>query len=91
MPSKALDTRIAVIGSGPAGLFCAYMLASNGFKPVVFERGADVDKRQEIVEKFWETGKLDTRTNVQFGEGGAGTCGGVATSHGVYDSFDKGI
>lgn len=73
MPSKALDTRIAVIGSGPAGLFCAYMLASNGFKPVVFERGADVDKRQEIVEKFWETGKLDTRTNVQFGEGGAGT------------------
>ena len=73
IPSKAADAKIAVIGSGPAGLFCAYMLASNGFKPVVFERGADVDKRQEIVEKFWETGKLDTRTNVQFGEGGAGT------------------
>ncbi|SFU32718.1 NAD(P)/FAD-dependent oxidoreductase [Butyrivibrio sp. M55] len=73
IPSKAAGAKIAVIGSGPAGLFCAYMLASNGFKPVVFERGADVDKRQEIVEKFWETGKLDTRTNVQFGEGGAGT------------------
>ena len=73
IPSKAADAKIAVIGSGPAGLFCAYMLASNGFKPVVFERGADVDKRQEIVEKFWETGKLDTCTNVQFGEGGAGT------------------
>ena len=73
LPQNAADTKIAVIGSGPAGLFCAYMLASNGFKPVVFERGADVDKRQEIVEKFWETGKLDTRTNVQFGEGGAGT------------------
>ena len=73
IPSRAAGAKIAVIGSGPAGLFCAYMLASNGFKPVVFERGADVDKRQEIVEKFWETGKLDTRTNVQFGEGGAGT------------------
>ena len=73
IPSKAAGAKIAVIGSGPAGLFCAYMLASNGFKPVVFERGADVDKRLEIVEKFWETGKLDSRTNVQFGEGGAGT------------------
>ncbi|MEE3494654.1 MAG: FAD-dependent oxidoreductase [Butyrivibrio sp.] len=73
LPSGATDKRIAVIGSGPAGLFCAYMLAEAGFKPVVFERGADVDKRQEIVEKFWETGELDTRTNVQFGEGGAGT------------------
>ncbi|MBO4458313.1 MAG: NAD(P)-binding protein [Butyrivibrio sp.] len=73
IPKEASDKKIAVIGSGPAGLFCAYMLAENGFKPVVFERGADVDKRQEIVEKFWETGELDTRTNVQFGEGGAGT------------------
>ena len=73
LPVGAADKRIAVIGSGPAGLFCAYMLAEAGFKPVVFERGADVDKRQEIVEKFWETGELDTRTNVQFGEGGAGT------------------
>ena len=73
IPKEAKDKKIAVIGSGPAGLFCAYMLAENGFKPVVFERGADVDKRQEIVEKFWETGELDTRTNVQFGEGGAGT------------------
>ena len=73
LPVGATDKRIAVIGSGPAGLFCAYMLAEAGFKPVVFERGADVDKRQEIVEKFWETGVLDTRTNVQFGEGGAGT------------------
>lgn len=73
LPSGATDKKIAVIGSGPAGLFCAYMLAEAGFKPVVFERGADVDKRQEIVEKFWETGELDARTNVQFGEGGAGT------------------
>ncbi len=65
--------RIVVIGSGPAGLFCAYLLAENGFKPLLLERGADVDTRKEKVEKFWESGKLDTGTNVQFGEGGAGT------------------
>ena len=67
------NRKVVVIGAGPAGLFCAYMLAENGFKPIVFERGADVDKRTEIVERFWKTGELDTSTNVQFGEGGAGT------------------
>lgn len=73
-PGKASSSeRIVVIGMGPAGLFCAYELAKNGFKVTVIERGADVDKRQETVEKFWETGELDKETNVQFGEGGAGT------------------
>ena len=67
------DKRIVVIGCGPAGLFCGYELAKQGFKPVILERGADVDKRSEIVDKFWATGELDERTNVQFGEGGAGT------------------
>ncbi len=65
--------RPVIIGSGPAGLFCGYELAKNGLKPLILERGADVDKRTEIVEHFWETGELDERTNVQFGEGGAGT------------------
>jgi uncharacterized FAD-dependent dehydrogenase len=67
------DLRTVVIGMGPAGLFCAYELAANGFRVTVIERGADVDKRQETVERFWKTGELDTQTNVQFGEGGAGT------------------
>lgn len=67
------DRSVVIIGAGPAGLFCAYMLAENGYKPIVFERGADVDKRTEIVERFWKTGELNTETNVQFGEGGAGT------------------
>ena len=67
------DKRIVIIGCGPAGLFCGYELAKQGFKPVILERGADVDKRSEIVDKFWATGELDERTNVQFGEGGAGT------------------
>lgn len=65
--------RIVIVGAGPAGLFAGYMLAQNGFKPLVLERGCDVDKRTEIVEHFWKTGELDTRCNVQFGEGGAGT------------------
>lgn len=65
--------RIVIIGAGPAGLFCGYMLAKKGYKPIVLERGADVDKRTEIVEHFWKTGELNTSTNVQFGEGGAGT------------------
>ncbi len=67
------DKRIAIIGSGPAGLFCGLFLARAGFKPVIFERGADVHERTSIVNAFWETGVLDTQTNVQFGEGGAGT------------------
>lgn len=62
-----------VVGSGPAGLFCTYLLAMYGYRPVMIERGEDVDSRTEAVEKFWKTGILDTHSNVQFGEGGAGT------------------
>ena len=64
---------IAVIGSGPAGLFCAWLLAKYGYKPMVFERGKRVEERQEDVEAFWSGGRLDHESNVQFGEGGAGT------------------
>lgn len=62
-----------VAGMGPAGLFAALVLAQSGAKPIVIERGRDVDRRHEDVQKFWLTGKLDTVSNVQFGEGGAGT------------------
>ena len=64
---------IAIVGSGPAGLFCAYILAENGYSPVLFERGAAVEERIKDIEKFWETGTLKPESNVQFGEGGAGT------------------
>ncbi|MDE7285796.1 MAG: FAD-dependent oxidoreductase, partial [Lachnospiraceae bacterium] len=67
------DTRPVIIGTGPAGLFCGYMLAKAGFKPILLERGAPVEQRTKDVEKFWEKGKLDPESNVQFGEGGAGT------------------
>lgn len=62
-----------VIGAGPAGLFAAYILAEVGFSPILIERGKPVEDRQKDVETFWKTGVLDTSSNVQFGEGGAGT------------------
>lgn len=66
-------TRPIVVGSGPAGMFAGLALAEAGLRPIILERGADVETRQKKVDTFWKTGKLDTETNVQFGEGGAGT------------------
>ena len=71
--TKILNNRPIIVGSGPAGLFCAYMLATYGYKPIVIERGEDIDKRVLDVQKFWDTGILNKNSNVQFGCGGAGT------------------
>lgn len=67
------EERPVIVGFGPAGMFCALVLAQAGYRPIVLERGQDAKTRQEIVRKFWETGELDPSCNVQFGEGGAGT------------------
>lgn len=70
--SEKLNSRPVVVGFGPAGIFAALMLAEKGYNPLVIERGEDVDKRSETVDKFWQGEKLNLESNVQFGEGGAG-------------------
>ncbi|WRS27788.1 hypothetical protein U6B65_01270 [Oscillospiraceae bacterium MB08-C2-2] len=70
---KPLEYPPVVVGFGPAGMFAALLLARNGFRPVILERGGDMQQRTQAVKAFWETGLLNDSTNVQFGEGGAGT------------------
>lgn len=70
--AKKTKERPVVVGCGPAGMFAALILAQAGVRPILLERGLDVDSRKRKVLKFWRTGILDTHTNVQFGEGGAG-------------------
>lgn len=65
--------RPIIVGSGPAGLFCGYFLARAGYRPIILEQGKRVQERLQDVEEFWSTGKLNPISNVQFGEGGAGT------------------
>lgn len=71
--SRPFTGKPLVIGTGPAGLFCGLVLAQNGYKPIILERGQKVEERALTVDTYWKTGVLNTETNVQFGEGGAGT------------------
>lgn len=80
-----LAHRPVVVGFGPAGIFAALILARAGYRPLILERGQDVDARTAAVERFWETGELDTESNVQFGEGGAGTFSDGKLTTGIKD------
>ena len=71
--TEKLEHVPVIVGSGPAGLFCAWYLARAGYRPLVLERGQEAQKRKETVDRFWKDGVLDPDSNVQFGEGGAGT------------------
>lgn len=75
-PPKAVyqtEKRPVIVGFGPAGMFAGLILAMAGLKPIILERGEDAQTRHEKVQRFFETGELDEISNVQFGEGGAGT------------------
>jgi len=71
--SHQLEHPPVIIGFGPSGLFAALVLAKQGYKPTVLERGYDVDRRTIKVDEFWKTGKYNKDSTIQFGEGGAGT------------------
>jgi uncharacterized FAD-dependent dehydrogenase len=80
---------IVVVGTGPAGLFCAYYLRLCGYRPVLVERGAPVEERMADVRKFWQEGILDEESNVSFGEGGAGTFSDGKLNTGVKDKTGR--
>lgn len=82
---RCMKKRPLVVGFGPGGMFAALMLARGGYAPIVVERGADIDTRRKLTEEYWKNGKLDTRTNVQFGEGGAGTFSDGKLNSGIHD------
>ena len=83
--AKPLKYRPIVVGTGPAGLFAALRLAQAGLQPIAIERGRDVDRRMQDVEDFWNGGKFDPVSNVQFGEGGAGTFSDGKINSGIKD------
>lgn len=86
---EKLKNRPVIAGAGPAGLFCAYLLAKEGYRPILAERGAPVEERYKDVEAFWTNNILNPHSNVQFGEGGAGTFSDGKLNTLVKDKFGR--
>ncbi len=84
-----LPSRPVIVGCGPAGLFAALTLVQNGAKPIIIEQGQPVEERQKAIEMFQQTGKLNPASNVQFGEGGAGTFSDGKLTTGIHSPFCK--
>ena len=87
--TKPLNHRPIIVGTGPAGLFCGYMLARQGYRPILLERGREAGQRLQDVERFWKEGVLMPDSNVQFGEGGAGTFSDGKLNTLVKDPFGR--
>lgn len=83
--------RPVVVGFGPAGMFAGLILALSGLKPIILERGKAVEERTKDVDLFWQTGKLNEESNVQFGEGGAGTFSDGKLTTGIKSPFIRKI
>lgn len=84
---KKPEKKVLVVGAGPAGLFASLILARNGFNPLLIERGESVTDRKKSIDLFEKTGKLNVQSNVQFGEGGAGTFSDGKLNTGVKSEF----
>lgn len=84
-----LNNNPVIIGAGPAGLFAAITLIQNGVKPIIIEQGEPVDERKKTIETFQKTGRLNTFSNVQFGEGGAGTFSDGKLTTGINSPYCK--
>lgn len=83
--SEVLANRPVVVGFGPCGMFCGLLLARRGYRPLIIERGGCIEDRVRHVERFWQEGVLNPESNVQFGEGGAGTFSDGKLTTGIKD------
>ena len=91
IPKSTLTKRPIIIGSGPAGLFAAWILAKAGVAPLILERGKPVEQRQKDVEIFQKFGILNPESNVQFGEGGAGTFSDGKLNSGIHSPLCRAV
>lgn len=88
--NEKLNDKIIIVGSGPSGLFCAYLLSKLGYKVTIIEQGERIENRVKTVEEFFETNKLNLLSNIQFGEGGAGTFSDGKLNTLVKDKLNRG-